>query len=32
MSVAEYSVCNEKINGDYPSDHHPVLIKYSVLD
>ena len=32
MSVASYDVCNEKINGDFPSDHHPVLIKYIVND
>lgn len=30
MSVTEYSVCNEMIDGEYPSDHHPVLIKYSL--
>ena len=30
ISVSSYSVCNEKINGDYPSDHHPVLIKYTI--
>ena len=32
MSVASYDVCNEKINGDFPSDHHPVLIKYIIND
>ncbi len=30
IAVSDYSVCNEKIDGDYPSDHHPVLIKYSI--
>lgn len=28
LDVAKYSVCNEMIVGDYPSDHHPVLIEY----
>lgn len=23
-----YKVCTEKINGDFPSDHHPILVKY----
>lgn len=23
-----YKVCNEKINGDFPSDHHPVYTRY----
>ena len=32
MSVVSYNVCNEKINGDFPSDHHPVLIKYIIND
>ncbi len=31
ISVVSYKVCNEKINGDYPSDHHPVLIEYAVI-
>ncbi len=31
ISVVSYKVCNEKINGDYPSDHHPVLIEYTVV-
>ncbi len=26
--VREYRVCNEKIDGEYPSDHHPILIEY----
>ncbi len=29
LSVVNYAVCNEKINGDFPSDHHPVLIQYA---
>ncbi len=28
VMVKDYRVCNEKIDGDYPSDHHPVLIEY----
>lgn len=32
VNVSSYTVCNEKINGDYPSDHHPVLIKYTISD
>jgi endonuclease/exonuclease/phosphatase family metal-dependent hydrolase len=28
--VESYRVCNEKINGNYPSDHHPVLIEYTI--
>ncbi len=31
VAVTFYKVCNERINGDFPSDHHPVLIKYTVL-
>ncbi|MBQ8187800.1 MAG: endonuclease/exonuclease/phosphatase family protein, partial [Clostridia bacterium] len=26
--VESYRVCGEKIDGEYPSDHHPVLIEY----
>jgi len=26
-----YKVCNEMLDGDYPSDHHPVLIEYTVV-
>ena len=25
-----YQVCNEKINGNFPSDHHPVFVRYSL--
>lgn len=32
LNVIKYSVCSEKINGDYPSDHHPVLIEYQLND
>lgn len=32
LSVVSYKVCSEKINGDYPSDHHPVLIKYTIVN
>lgn len=32
MAVTSYKVCNEEINGDFPSDHHPVLIEYAVLN
>ena len=32
IGVSSYKVCNEKINGDYPSDHHPVLIEYCIVD
>ncbi len=31
ISVSSYRVCDEKINGDYPSDHHPVLIEYAPI-
>ena len=31
LAVTFYKVCNEEINGDFPSDHHPVLIKYALL-
>jgi len=30
ISVATYKVCNENINGVTPSDHHPVLIEYTL--
>lgn len=32
MAVSSYKVCNEAINGDFPSDHHPVIIEYTVLN
>jgi len=25
MAAVNYRVCDEKINGDYPSDHHPII-------
>ena len=28
ITVNDYRVCDEKINGNFPSDHHPVLIEY----
>lgn len=28
ISVTKYRVCNEKINGDYASDHHPVYVEF----
>ena len=28
VTVNSYRVCNEKIDGDFPSDHHPVFIEY----
>ena len=28
ITVRDYRVCNEKIDGEFPSDHHPVLIEY----
>ena len=31
IAVTTYRVCNEEINGDFPSDHHPVLIEYTLL-
>lgn len=31
IGVTTYQVCNEEINGDFPSDHHPVLIEYTLL-
>ena len=30
IDAKSYRVCNEMINGDYPSDHHPVFVEYSV--
>ncbi len=32
VAVTSYKVCNEMINNDYPSDHHPVLIEYTILN
>ncbi len=32
IAVSSYKVCDEKINGDFPSDHHPVIIEYTVLN
>lgn len=29
--VDKYFVCDEKINGDYVSDHHPVMIEYRLI-
>jgi endonuclease/exonuclease/phosphatase family metal-dependent hydrolase len=31
LAVTSYKVCDERINGDFPSDHHPVLIEYTLL-
>jgi endonuclease/exonuclease/phosphatase family metal-dependent hydrolase len=31
VAVTFYKVCDEKINNDFPSDHHPVFIKYTIL-
>lgn len=31
LAVTSYQVCDEMINGDFPSDHHPVLIEYTLL-
>ncbi len=31
VAVISYKVCDEKINDDFPSDHHPVLIEYTIL-
>lgn len=31
IAVRNYKVCNEKIDGDWPSDHHPVLIEYMLV-
>ncbi len=28
MCVTKYKVCDEKINGDFASDHHPVYIEF----
>ena len=30
IDVSSYAVCGEMIDGDYPSDHHPVIIKYTL--
>ena len=32
MDVGRYRVCSEKILGDWPSDHHPVYISYTLKD
>ena len=32
ISVERYHVCNEKINGDYASDHHPIIIEYYIVN
>ena len=32
VHVLDYTVCNEKIDGDYASDHHPVCIDFYVLN
>lgn len=32
INVDRYHVCNEKINGEYPSDHHPIIIEYYLVD
>ncbi len=32
VSVSSYRVCSEMINGDYPSDHHPVVIEYAIIN
>ncbi len=29
--VDSYKVCSEKVDGNYVSDHHPVLIKYRLI-
>lgn len=31
INVDTYHVCNEMINGDYASDHHPIIIEYYIL-
>ncbi len=31
ITVKDYRVCDEKIDGNFPSDHHPVLIEYIPL-
>ncbi len=31
IATTSYQVCDEMINGDFPSDHHPVLIEYMIL-
>jgi len=28
MAAVKYRVCDEKIDGDYPSDHHPVFVDF----
>lgn len=30
VEVSSYRVCNERIDGEYPSDHHPILVKYTL--
>lgn len=32
VHVLNYTVCNEKIDGDYASDHHPVCIDFYILN
>ena len=31
VHVLNYAVCNEKINGDYASDHHPIYMDFYIL-
>ncbi len=31
ITVKDYRVCDEEIDGNFPSDHHPVLIEYIPL-
>ncbi len=30
FNLRSYRVCNEKVNGDFPSDHHPIFMRYIV--
>lgn len=30
FDVLKYRVCNEKINSNFPSDHHPVMVEYKL--
>ena len=30
IDVKKYSVCDEKIDGEYPSDHHPLYVEFQI--
>ena len=32
IKATYYDVCDDKVNGDFSSDHHPVYIEYQLID